>query len=522
MPLIPDYDEEDDTLPQRSGGGSLGGGRAAEAAPSPQREQAFVPWSRFVSANQEVSQREAGKLQSQVQSSVDKAKQGIAAADSKQTADIRSNYDYTGGPSSGSIAAPAKERPQSASFGATSSFGKPAPQVPQMGAQAPAPTQMTAPNAATKAYAPTPKPNMLGNAAVGSAAPWGQLKADALKTNTASGAPKTSGFGLSGAKDLQGALGADAWKSLLGDTMKAQNEADALGSTEGVQALLGDNATAFDAALIGGAGGKGFRDLSSKYGDDALTGALGDANENAVSQWQRLMGDVETAGLSRDREIQTATDEMNRIAAEQAAAAAAGASGPRGTQNPWGYGSYNDFLTDGGFLTDVRDAAHSFVNDTSLSNAAVDEAGKAGLYGGNNVAEEFRKGVGLGDDLDMQNIRGAFRDIADTYGQSAAAWLFENLTPEQWAAMQGNTGAMFRVLQQAIDAAIASGAFVAPVLGTEGSKASEVQAVGATNANADYGTTSAQETARTNAYRDGWGEEWDRQFREGNPNPEKD
>lgn len=47
----------------------------------------------------------------------------------------------------------------------------------------------------------------------------------------------------------------------------------------------------------------------------------------------------------------------------------------------------------------------------------------------------------------------------------------------------------------------------------------EVKVKGYTEGSAEHGTTAEQETARTNAYMDGWGEEWDRQWREGNKNP---
>lgn len=525
MPLVDDYDrhEDDEALGGR-GGGAAGGGVTAPLA-TPQREESFTPWSRFVSANQEVSQREAGKLAGGVEA---QAKDVTARRDTalgKQEDAVSSNYErpILGGPSFGAIA-PQQKTQQTA--GNWSSFGMP------QGEPAPkpaAPTQQSAVHAGVS-RPQQPGPQLAAAMPQQTTAPMGQprrVDPNKLKTDVSSGAPKTSGFGLSGWDNLESQLGAPAWASLVGDTQRAQGQASALGSEAGVEGLLRKQTmapnSAFDAALISGEGGQRFRDISKKYGDDTLTKGLAGANEAAQKQWAQLSGDVGAAGDARDAEIRAATDEMNRLSFEQSEAdRLAPSAPPTGTQNPWGYTSYNDMLAAGGLGTDIRDAAHSFVNDTSLSNAAVDEAGKAGVYQGSNVAEEFRKGIGLGDDLDMQNIRGTFRDITDTYGWEAASWLFDNLTAEEWASLNGkNAGAIFRILQQALEAGIASGAFKQPAAGTVGGKKSDVKPTGYTTGDADAGTTDEQETARQNAYREGWGSEWDRQFREGNQNPER-
>lgn len=297
-----------------------GGAASPSGAPraTPQKEAEFVPWSRFVSANEEVSKREAGELQSQVQGSVNAANKGRQDAQAAHTAAVGSNYVQ-----------PQKAGPTvfGKVQGDTSSFG----QAPMAGAggfaQQRAQTQAAAQAApqtlpqATSAKGKAAAQNTADRQAptlVGSDpndAMRGAVDPNRINTDLSTGKPVSSAGDIAGAKDLEGQIGADAWSKLVGDTTKASEEAAALGSTSGVQALLGKqgNATAFDAALVGGAGSKGFQDLSKRWGGEGLSDALTGANKSAQGDWTRLMGDIDAAAGARDKEIGAATDEMNRL-----------------------------------------------------------------------------------------------------------------------------------------------------------------------------------------------------------------
>src|SRR5262245_27100046 len=126
MARIPDYsrqDEEQDRRPASVSVGStpapaapMGGGRAP-APGGPPDDDAFVPWERFVGANEGVAKREAGRLKSSAQSQVDKAQQGLKSASEAQSAAVESNYNTTPVAQTG--------------FGASSQFGGAKQTAPQ-------------------------------------------------------------------------------------------------------------------------------------------------------------------------------------------------------------------------------------------------------------------------------------------------------------------------------------------------------------------------------------------------------
>lgn len=361
MPFIQDYSEDEDQAPSGGGGGRLRGGGVSGsvgAAPSKQVEPDFVPWDRFVSANQEVSQREAGKLAGNVETQAQDVSSRRTTAAEKQSEAVNQNY--------------AGYQPQTKPQ-AVSSFGKPAASFGEAGAtQAQAPAGATADDggdwsAFIRPPEPPPKQSSQpkqsatapdgaaqgadafdagpqGGMTVGAAMPtpslgetrrespvrsdamaskfWDatkQLDKDKLWYNPATG--KSEGFELSGWKSLEDQLGKAGWEQLVGDTLRAEEAATALGSEGGVEALLDQqygNATGFDAALVGGAGGDRFRDLAEQYGSGALTGALGDAAGAARSGWERLMDDVSSAGATRDADIDAYAAEQRRLADEGA------------------------------------------------------------------------------------------------------------------------------------------------------------------------------------------------------------
>lgn len=308
-----------------SSGGSRapgGGAPAANDTPSPQREPEFVPWSRFTAANQEVSQREAGKLAGGVQGSVDRATKGRTDASAANEAAVRSNYQQPkaqAAPSFGSIA----QEPAGA-FGPStfdSGVADLAPKAPEAAPAAPA-ASLAWNNLSTQGNAH----GVEGLSQADRLYAFGAVDPDKLNTDVSSGKPVTSGANLAGSNSLESQLGAPAWSKLIGDAQSAGTQAHELGSEAGVQALLGREgpATAFDAALVSGSGGKEFQDLSKKYGGGQLKKELVGANQEAQDRWSKLRGDVDATGKNRDAEIQRSNDEMKRINAvnDEAAAAA--------------------------------------------------------------------------------------------------------------------------------------------------------------------------------------------------------
>lgn len=311
----------------------------------------------------------------------------------------------------------------------------------------------------------------------------------------------------------------DGYGGVLKDYGAAQERLSGLTDDAHIQGELEKNAanpfieggSRLDAALIGQAGRPEFARLNERY--KGLGGELGAATKASAetagqNKWQSRINAAAHSGLLADYEAGTAAD----LGGGETAPGAT-------TRNPWGYKSFEEMMNAGGTATGVRDVAHGFVNDTSPADALIDELGKAGLYGGRNVAEMFREGTGLGDDLDMQNTRNTLREIDADFGNGAAQWLFENLTAEQWASLKGmNTGAIYRMFQQMLDA---PGGWQ-PGVDSETGKTrdgSEVTRSGQTAGEESQGTTADEETARTNAYRDGWGSSYDEQKRNGVQNP---
>lgn len=251
MALVPDYNpDEEESAADRVGAGprasSMVGGAAPSSSVSPSSQtrspmsggDEFTPWSSFVSANREVSQREAGKLKSGVQGQVNSAIEGRENASAAQAAGVADNYNIKNDEGGASFSA----------FGGTSFGGNEPAKAPAQGAS---------------------------------------TFTRELKDTQADGAA-----------NLEEQVGAPAWSALIGQTANAQAQAKSLGSEGGVQALLGKTkgpASAFDAALVGGAGGKDFRDLSKQYGGTQLSDNLLSANQSAVNRWQGLLGDIDKA-----------------------------------------------------------------------------------------------------------------------------------------------------------------------------------------------------------------------------------
>lgn len=366
MPVIDDYDQNDPDSGGLSATGSTPAQSAAigsatsgpHTAPAPKAQQdAYVPWSSFQSANQDVANREAGKLENQVQGDVSKAQTDLSNAQSGYDSTISSNYG-TGQPSSTSAGTkstktqqPSSTAPQTVATPDTSGAAPATtattpkgrqptqaqytPPTPVISRQRPAPTSNatpgvqqgyidangnfqfgTAPKTTAPATPPAASSTPMGTSSTSN--PWASLSGPPQRVgaSTSPGAQAMLGYGRAqsltpgaaagnpaGSKDLESQMGAANWNSLLGETSKAGQEANALGSTAGVQGLLqqtpentptGPANSAFDAMLIGGAGQKGFQQLADKYGNGQLMNNVVGAEQDSQNRWNQLSGDMAT------------------------------------------------------------------------------------------------------------------------------------------------------------------------------------------------------------------------------------
>ena len=218
------------------------------ASATPQKDSGFVPWSRFVSANQEVAGREANKVNSQVSGDINAASKTANDASNAFGAAIESNYGHEGDKRAG----PRNQTDDQRASGATGGFGSTA--------------GFTTPNAPPSREALTGAASNMTKGFGGSptAAPTGiapkSLYAAPQEGNRI-GLQPGSIDNPKGSKDLESSMGADAWSKLIGDTAHAQDEAGALGSETGLQGLIQKGASAplaqggaFDAALEYGQG----------------------------------------------------------------------------------------------------------------------------------------------------------------------------------------------------------------------------------------------------------------------------
>ena len=564
MPLIADYDQDEDEQ-----GGAGGGGRRINstsgsvlAEPTKQDEPDFVPWERFVSANKDVSQREAGKLSSSVKAQGDDVTSRRDDAAANQREAVGANYNSTAPQSGfGSLArAPktdgmAQAQPSTAPGFAPkqAGFGQPKQEQAPVVPAAPTPKMLQA------FGQPQSRPEQRPSTAASplTAAPTTArrtLNPDKLKTDVADGAFKTSGHNLSGWKDIEAQLGANGWGDLVGDTVRAQSEAEALGSEGGVAGLLRQQTptpnSAFDAALLTGEGGERFRELQKKFGGGALTKGLAGANKEAQSDWAKLMGDVDAASAARDAEIRAATENMDRLAIGErdAAARAPSAGAPTGSgYKPGGYDSYNDFREQ----LAVGGGVHGVGEDLSLADQLINKLGEGGFYEGKNVAGTFRDSTlgdgldGVAGSLDDQNRYGALQNVEQMYGSWAAEWVWSQLTEDIWNSMGGkNMGAIYRTLANLIEQGLANGTLtknsagqITPVLTEEQRKAkaekdaaftksvdiknqrTSGESVTSADGKTSRAMTPEQKYERDWAYQAGWGEEWDRQFLGGSDKP---
>lgn len=318
MPSIDDYspsdDEDDDNVGTNadltgtaSGSGpstSPTSGGPHQATSSNQSDDSFVNWDKYVAANQDVSKGIANNLQNQVTNDVKTAQGDLSSAEKTDQAGIDANYSQP-------PPVPTTTSPKTRTTQSSSEF---TPQEPSYGGfnPPPAPTNKPKPGQSSQGWS-----QFTGAAAApdntSKIAPPDVLPAHGFNWNDNPGiftvnkqAPvpqygKYIGVGNAptGAKDLQAAVGDDAWNKLLGDTARANGEASVLGNEAGVQALLQSNQgtpetgpqSTFDAALVNGQGSGGFRSIANQFGGDALPNAIIQGDQNAQNLWTKLLGD---------------------------------------------------------------------------------------------------------------------------------------------------------------------------------------------------------------------------------------
>lgn len=316
-------------------GGSGGAGATAphEAPTGGGEQQGYVPWQSFVNANADVSQREAGKLQGQVEGDVSKAQGDLTSAQNNFNSGVDANSAQPAAPAAPTKAKKSEGTQQQAAPAAQSDAltSAAAPQIQRNTAQAAqAPTGATPgadqgnpwasflpPSNGQPPTPPTPqqKPQGLGAAPVGLSQGLGTSAAPSTASAALGGlvSPTSRIHGLTGAAaagsptgshDLESAAGAAPWQTLIGDTNKAGAEAYALGSESGVESLLQQNQTAplqgnsdpsktgaFDAALVNGQGQKGFLAENQKYGNNQLQNNVVGAEKSSQDRWKQLQGD---------------------------------------------------------------------------------------------------------------------------------------------------------------------------------------------------------------------------------------
>ncbi len=407
MPSVNDYDPND---PDGSGssdgaGGGLsssGGGQLFGGA-SKQHEQAFTPWSRFASANSEVSDREAGKLKSQVGGDVDSAMNALDKANRAYGKQVNANYtnpntdretrgdpnDLYGAPSAAAVGAGNAFR--------STAFGQPAPAWGALtggkpganpGSQTQAPGR--APTGVNKTVGTTPPAT--GVSEVGG-------KVSELNANAVANGPQ-------GPKDLQSSMSPDAWAGLTGQISKANEEASALGKESGVQALLSQNsgapATGFDAALVGGSGQQqGFGQTARQFGNFALPQQLLNSEQGSQDAWSRMTDQAaqgRAAEKQRAANAQRDADNARGVVDLQqpAAPVAAGPTAPSFddlTKNDTTHTATWDDVGRAGATNNI-----SKISDwTGLTSGGKDGPGGPGQDAWQLVRDQFLKGSGLSD-----------------------------------------------------------------------------------------------------------------------------
>lgn len=512
MPYGNDYsagDEEDeDALGDDSGGGAVSptGAAPKQGTPSNQPSEESVPWSSFVSANSGVSDREASKLQGQVQGGIDQANKDLSNASSGYNSNIDSNYTYAPDNNPTSATGTATSITPKIASSAGPQYTPPpkvtgTPQVPQdpssvskvvplspsqnQPQQIPVATQPTPVPANSKTIPLSPSQNQpaesswasfLGNnkPVVASAQPLAPRIANLalpvtqpttiapVNRTPTSVTPAGVALGANAPKDLQAFLGDSKWSDLGKEFTTAQDKANALGSQTGIQGLLQSQASepgnsAFDAALLNNAGQKGFQNVFNQYGGTKLTDALSGADTASEVKWQQLQDYINTQ------------ENVNKpMSTDQPNAAPTDAVKPTDTTtptNPLEQGSgwsppmasdYDHFMDNS---NSVGATAHFMAMLASPADWGTFELGYLSGQNIPNVSQVYtaaEKAGGDGSDAVHGNLMLALYYLKNDLGWSPDAlrlW-YKNLTPTTWNQFSSyqNGGMMARNIEMWMNA----------------------------------------------------------------------
>jgi hypothetical protein len=308
----------------------------------------------------------------------------------------------------------------------------------------------------------------------------------------------------------------DAYGQLTQDTTAAQQGIGALQSNEGLQGL-GLNQT--DAALLGGAGRSQFAKLGDKYG--GLQKDLDAANASSIGQADDARSKSDAArdayrGLLDQR---SQTDNASQTGNDTA------------QPNDPATMSIDDLLAAGG------ESAWSDLHQLGLSLSPADQA-DIELADATNTdmplaTEAFSSATGgaiagasgIENSWGPARVRMAYDKVTHEFDSDAMSAFRKALQSDQsllhkYLAMK-NPGYMAHQMRQwLLDHGFTQhGAQHTnqPQTGTYGNTGTTYT----DPSGQQRTTTDQQEQDRTFAYRQGWGEEWDKQFNSGNDNPQK-
>lgn len=529
-----------------------------DAEPQRSEQQAFVPWSSLVNANEDVAKREAGKLQSQVQGDVSKAQGDLTSAQTGFNAGIDSNYLGTPKPTGGT----SRSESRAAAGSADNSANARRHQTPS-----PAPT---GPTEATPDTLGTSNPwaTLSGDGASAGAAPQAAGVGDqrAFSVPPAYQPPPTSNnvagtagaaFGLTptaaaspaGAKDLEASAGAPAWSTLLADTGRATAEAKALGSETGVQGLLQQGQTAplpgdsdparagiMDAALINGQGQHDFQKEADQYGGNQLAKGVVDAETAAQNRWKSLQGDVTNANSAadalRDSKGGRARPDLSGQGANQEPRGPDGQAAPGDQPTSIDDVLFGDGAAGAQFWADFHQAGLS-LSPADWAAVGLGESGIdtpmptemfAGAEGGSGA-----KATGIEQSWPPAKVKWAFNMVDDMFGPDAMQALAKGMHDDpallQMYLGMNNPGFIARNMRAWLESKGFQSHGQVNIKINHGPAADDtsrsVGGGGENTGDASTSTTDEQENARILAYQQGWGTEYDEQFRNGNKNPQR-
>lgn len=396
-------------------------------------------------------------------------------------------------------------------LGNAGALAKVAAAAPTGAGEVPAQTQPLAPAPAATTTAPVEQP----------------AKTEPLRPEPVTTEP-TSKEDLEKQLEALGAPGMDSYaKRHPGDVAAVQNLGKAndllqgWGDDNGLNVLqkADPHASQYDADLMATGGGRAMqRDLSAQY----------------KSQYNSKKAAIVDKYSKEDTQRKGLLDQLGKFGADANGApiggqpvASGGPAGPGGPSNS--YGNIEDFLSGDGGLGGTTDNLHIGAITFSPADMAINALGESGTYAGPNAAEMFRatftgnyeqadqNGV---KPVDRANIRWALGQIQHSMGVEAARWLWSHITDANFKQFAGkNAGYIKFLMKQLLQG------YTGPVQSLDSGQHVESVGGGGVTYTDESGqqitTTDEEETNRNMAYIEGWGEEYDRQFRSGNRNPVK-